>query len=48
MMNVWSKLLTALRGGANEVGEALVDGQGWLHVSTQALIKGWQYELSAK
>ncbi|TBU94498.1 PspA/IM30 family protein [Phytopseudomonas dryadis] len=26
-MNVWSKLLTALRGGANEVGEALVDGQ---------------------
>lgn len=27
MMNVWSKLLTALRGGANEVGEALVDGQ---------------------
>lgn len=26
-MNVWSKLLTALRGGANEVGEAVVDGQ---------------------
>ena len=26
-MNVWSKLLTALRGGANEMGEALVDGQ---------------------
>ncbi|CAD5107515.1 PspA/IM30 family protein [Zestomonas carbonaria] len=26
-MNVWSKLLTALRGGANEVGEALVDSQ---------------------
>lgn len=26
-MNVWSKMLTALRGGANEVGEALVDGQ---------------------
>ncbi|HHQ2717248.1 TPA: PspA/IM30 family protein [Pseudomonas aeruginosa] len=26
-MNFWSKLLTALRGGANEVGEALVDGQ---------------------
>ena len=26
-MNVWSKLLTALRGGANEVGEVLVDGQ---------------------
>lgn len=26
-MNVWSKLLTALRGGANEVGEALVDNQ---------------------
>ncbi|QLC74078.1 PspA/IM30 family protein [Pseudomonas sp. LPB0260] len=26
-MNVWSKLLTALRGGANEMGEAIVDGQ---------------------
>lgn len=26
-MNVWSKLLTALRGGANEVGEAVVDSQ---------------------
>jgi phage shock protein A len=26
-MNVWSKMLTALRGGANEVGEAVVDGQ---------------------
>ena len=26
-MNVWSKLLTALRGGAREVGESLVDGQ---------------------
>lgn len=26
-MNVWSKLLTALRGGANEVGEAMVDSQ---------------------
>ncbi len=26
-MNVWSKLLTALRGGANEAGEALVDSQ---------------------
>lgn len=26
-MNVWSKLLTALRGGASEMGEALVDGQ---------------------
>ncbi len=26
-MNVWSKLLTALRGGANEMGEALVDSQ---------------------
>lgn len=26
-MNVWSKLLTALRGGANEMGEAVVDGQ---------------------
>lgn len=27
MMNIWSKLLTAMRGGANEVGEALVEGQ---------------------
>lgn len=26
-MNIWSKLLTALRGGAREVGESLVDGQ---------------------
>ncbi|MDW3711726.1 MULTISPECIES: PspA/IM30 family protein [Pseudomonas] len=26
-MNVWSKLLTALRGGANEAGEAIVDSQ---------------------
>lgn len=26
-MNVWSKLLTALRGGANELGEAVVDSQ---------------------
>ncbi|TXK61093.1 PspA/IM30 family protein [Alkalisalibacterium limincola] len=26
-MNIWSKLITALRGGANEVGEAVVDGQ---------------------
>ncbi len=26
-MNVWSKILTALRGGANEVGEAVVDSQ---------------------
>ena len=26
-MNVWSKLLTALRGGANEMGEAIVDSQ---------------------
>lgn len=26
-MNVWSKMLTALRGGANEVGEAVVDSQ---------------------
>ena len=26
-MNVWSKLLTALRGGATEAGEALVDSQ---------------------
>ena len=26
-MNVWAKLLTALRGGANEAGEAVVDSQ---------------------
>ena len=26
-MNVWSKLLTALRGGFNEAGESLVDSQ---------------------
>lgn len=26
-MNVWSKLVTALRGGAREVGESLVDSQ---------------------
>lgn len=26
-MNVWNKLVTALRGGAHEMGEALVDGQ---------------------
>lgn len=26
-MNVWSKMLTALRGGAHEVGEAVVDSQ---------------------
>ncbi len=26
-MNIWSKLITALRGGVNEVGENIVDGQ---------------------
>ena len=26
-MNVWNKLITALRGGAHEAGEALIDGQ---------------------
>lgn len=26
-MNIWNKLMTALRGGANEMGESLVDGQ---------------------
>ena len=25
--SIWSKLFTALRGGANEVGEAIVDQQ---------------------
>jgi len=26
-MNVWAKMLTALRGGVNEAGEAIVDSQ---------------------
>jgi len=26
-MNIWSKMVTALRGGVNEAGEAIVDGQ---------------------
>lgn len=26
-MNIWSKMITALRGGANEMGEAIVDSQ---------------------
>ena len=26
-MNVWAKMMTALRGGANEAGEAIVDSQ---------------------
>ncbi|MES9903974.1 MAG: PspA/IM30 family protein [Sedimenticola sp.] len=26
-MNVWAKMLTALRGGANEAGEAIIDSQ---------------------
>ena len=26
-MNIWSKMMTALRGGINEAGEAIVDGQ---------------------
>lgn len=26
-MNVWAKMITALRGGANELGEAILDGQ---------------------
>lgn len=26
-MNIWAKMLTALRGGANEAGEAIVDSQ---------------------
>lgn len=26
-MNIWAKMITALRGGANEVGEAIVDTQ---------------------
>ncbi len=26
-MNIWNKMLTALRGGVNEAGEAIVDGQ---------------------
>jgi phage shock protein A len=27
MMNIWAKMITALRGGATEVGEAIVDTQ---------------------
>jgi phage shock protein A len=26
-MNIWSKMMTALRGGVSEAGEAIVDGQ---------------------
>lgn len=26
-MNIWAKMMTALRGGINEAGEAIVDGQ---------------------
>lgn len=26
-MNIWSKMVTALRGGVNEAGEAIIDGQ---------------------
>ena len=26
-MNIWAKMMTALRGGANEAGEAIVDSQ---------------------
>ena len=26
-MNIWSKMITALRGGANEAGEAIIDAQ---------------------
>ena len=26
-MNIWAKMMTALRGGVNEAGEAVVDGQ---------------------
>ena len=26
-MNVWSKLMTALRGGTNELGESIIDTQ---------------------
>lgn len=26
-MNIWSKMMTALRGGATEAGEAIIDGQ---------------------
>jgi len=24
-MNIWSKMITALRGGVNEAGEAIID-----------------------
>ena len=26
-MNIWAKMMTALRGGVNEAGEAIVDSQ---------------------
>ena len=26
-MNIWAKMITALRGGVNEAGEAIVDSQ---------------------
>ena len=26
-MNIWSKMITALRGGVNEAGESIVDSQ---------------------
>jgi len=26
-MNIWSKMITALRGGVNEAGEAIIDAQ---------------------
>ena len=26
-MNIWSKMMTALRGGVNEAGEAIIDSQ---------------------
>ncbi|MCK9386187.1 MAG: PspA/IM30 family protein [Nevskia sp.] len=42
-MNIWSKLLTALRGGAHEVGESLIDGQA-LRILDQE-IRDSDYEL---
>lgn len=29
-MNIWAKMMTALRGGVNEAGEAIIDGQALL------------------
>jgi len=42
-MNIWSKLMTALRGGVHEAGESLIDGQA-LRILDQE-IRDADYEL---